>query len=179
MFHFPWPKFFFQPSLAWKTKGSPDQHRGKRTNECDESCKVLQAKLWAWRLFMCSDCIHLPKVCGLCSEPSLPIWVEAFVLELAKWYSAGGGGNEGRLLGEKDLEVTKIKKKHQEVKKQHHNDSLPRQGSGLMEGCTYTDWLLNILIFIMIVLFMWSYKEEEPSFVLVPINECSLWYEVC
>lgn len=88
---------------------------------------------------MYSDCIGLPKVCGLCSEPSLPIWVEVFVLELAKWYSAGGGGKEGRLLEEKDLEVSTIPKKHQEEKKQHNNDSLPRQGSSLMEGSTCTD----------------------------------------
>lgn len=61
------------------------------------------------------------------------------MLELAKWYSTRGGGKEGRLLREKGLEVTTIPKKHQEEKKQRHNDSLPRQGSCLMEGSTCTD----------------------------------------
>lgn len=111
---------------------------------------------------MYCDYIHLPKVCGLCSEPSLPVWVEVFVLELAKWYSAGGGGKEVRLLREKGLEVTTIPKKHQEEKKQH--DSLPRQGSGIMEGSTCTDGLLNILIFIMIVLFDVVLKGEGAFF---------------
>lgn len=58
------------------------------------------------------------------------------MLELAKWYSAGGGGKEGRLLREKGLEVTTIPKKHQEEKKQH--DSLPRQGSGRIHMYRWT-----------------------------------------
>lgn len=43
--------------------------------------------------------------------------IEVFVVELAKWYSAGCGGREERLNREKGLEVTRIPKEAPRRKK--------------------------------------------------------------